>query len=75
MTDFSKKVFGDLSRITLALFLIMPCVSAVAESGGQTANDKVAIRAPQALSPAMRLTDNNDLVLSAAPREDRKSVV
>jgi len=72
MDDDNKCTFGKSSRYSLALVLALACVGAAAEPGGQAADSgtKVAFRTPQNTAPAMRLTENNELVLSAAPRED-----
>ena len=72
MDDDNKCTFGKSSRYSLALVLALACVGAVAEPGGQAADSgtKVAFRTPQNTAPAMRLTENNELVLSAAPREE-----
>ncbi|MBS1245923.1 MAG: hypothetical protein H6R47_122 [Proteobacteria bacterium] len=72
MDDDNKCTFGKSSRYSLALVLALTCVGAAAEPGGQAADSgtKVAFRTPQNTAPAMRLTENNELVLSAAPREE-----
>jgi len=67
-----SSTFRKSLRFVMALVMASVCVVAAAESGGQAVNagTKVAFRAPQNTAPAMRLTENNELVLSAAPRED-----
>ncbi|HJW81171.1 MAG TPA: PhnD/SsuA/transferrin family substrate-binding protein [Acidiferrobacterales bacterium] len=72
MIGHSSSTFGKSSRFSLALVLASACAGAAAESGGQAAatGTKVAFRTPQNTAPAIHLTENNELVLSAAPRED-----
>jgi len=72
MIGHSSSTFRKSLRFVMALVMASVCVVAAAESGGQAVNagTKVAFRAPQNTAPAMRLTENNELVLSAAPRED-----
>ena len=72
MIGYSRSTFRKSSRFTMALVMASVCVGAEAESGGQAVDSgtKVALRIPQNTVPAMRLTENNELVLSAAPREE-----
>lgn len=65
-------MFGISSHAVLALGLVLATGNATAEPSGQAVNagTKVAFRTPQNTAPAMRLTENNELILSAAPREE-----
>ena len=61
------------ARLAVALSVILVAGSVAAESDGPAASPgtKVAFRAPPAsISPAFQLTDNHEIVLSAAPREE-----
>jgi len=64
--------FKIFSHAILALGLALTTGSAAAESSGQVVNSgtKVAFRTPQNSAPALLSTERNELVLSAAPRED-----
>jgi ABC-type phosphate/phosphonate transport system substrate-binding protein len=72
MGGYNRYTFGKTSRFILVLGLALTSAGTAAESGGQAASSgtKVAFRAPQNTAPAMRLTENDELVMSAAPREE-----
>lgn len=64
--------FEIFSRTMLALGFALATGSAAAETSGQAVNSgtKVAFRSPQNSVPSLLPTENNELVLSAAPREE-----
>lgn len=74
MSEKSGFTFKQAFRFLIAIGTAVATVGAAAEPSGQkntTAGTKVAFRAPANDAPsAFRLTDSNELVLSAAPREE-----
>lgn len=65
--------FKGASRTLLALAITTLAAGAAAESDGPAAGTKVAYRAAQQDNATFRLADSNEIVLSAAPREDEDS--
>jgi len=64
--------FEIFSHAILALGLVLATGSAAADSSVPAVNSgtKVAFRMPQDITPSLLVTEHNELVLSAAPRED-----
>ena len=73
MFKFSRYSFGYVTQALLAMSAVLATGAVAAESPSpkDAANTKVAFRAETTnTAPAFRLTENNELVLSAAPREE-----
>jgi len=64
--------FGGFPLVILSSFLALTVAPAAAEPGGakSTSATKVTYRSEPSAAPTFRLSDSNELVLSAAPRED-----
>ncbi len=72
MFEFSRNSFGRVTQILLAISTVLATgvVTAESPSSKDAAATKVAYRTETTnTTPALRLTENNELVLSAAPRE------
>jgi len=67
-----QHMFEIPARVIAAFVLVLATGNAAAEPAGQAVNSsaKVAFSAPQNMPTAMRLTENNEIILSAAPREE-----
>lgn len=73
MFKFTKYAFRWVTQTLLAVSAVLATGAVAAESPSpkDAANTKVAYRAETTnTAPAFRLTENNELVLSAAPREE-----
>lgn len=71
MMKYIRYTFGEISNIVLALGLAVVTTGATAEPAGTAvASTKVAYRAPAQTPDTFKLVENNELVLSAAPREE-----
>jgi hypothetical protein len=67
-----RHLFGIATHATLALGLVLATGGAAAEPTvpAISSGTKVAFRTPQDITPSLLITEHNELVLSAAPRED-----
>jgi len=72
MGNSNRYTFGEKSRFILVLGLTLASAGVAAESGTPAANagTKVTYRAPAETAPAFKLSETNELILSAPPREE-----